>query len=604
MRQLILLTFILCFSFALAQDAQAGLTIIPFQGQIRNQAGDLLPDTSIYMVFRFYSDSTGGIPLWSESHPGVSVKSGIFKEDLGIINPCSLSIFDSGGSIYLETQIGDDALPLGQRIRLGTAPMAGSSQRISGDVVTSPGMIRMFAPQPEPPGAPTMEMNTSIGGDASIHMFAPQPEPPGEPEDILSINSSPTTGGSIKMFAPQPEPPGEPIMEMASGPGGEASIRMFAPQPEPPGSPLLELNTGISNGATIRMFAPQPEPPGEPSFLVNTNSDGGARLGLSAVSGSYSQKLIDLRSNLSGGNLELFAPQAGGTILVNNHPQIRLRCDSTVSNFLIQRSRTIIGPIPYDSTGISLRSDSLNSAFSMFCNNYPALIHSATSSGGRSSYFTGGTEYMGIDPMPFGGALSMFENDGDTAIQIASDGSASFFNDGTEYMGIDPAPFGGSLKMLASDGRAEITLSSEGKLSIGTSNDNNIITVVRFSATDPIADAWTVYSSRRWKTNIQPIQNALDKVMRLNGVTYDWIENGKHDIGFIAEDVGQVIPEVVAYEDNGIDAKSVDYARLTSILVESVKELQKEVELLKADNVSANQKIAKLEEMISKSEKK
>ena len=96
------------------------------------------------------------------------------------------------------------------------------------------------------------------------------------------------------------------------------------------------------------------------------------------------------------------------------------------------------------------------------------------------------------------------------------------------------------------------------------------------------ANSWTTYSSIRWKENINPIDNALDKVLALRGVYFDWKESKKHDIGMIAEEVGEVIPEVVAYEENGKDAKSLDYARLVAVLVEAVKEQQKEIEQLKA----------------------
>src|SRR5262249_44152462 len=89
-----------------------------------------------------------------------------------------------------------------------------------------------------------------------------------------------------------------------------------------------------------------------------------------------------------------------------------------------------------------------------------------------------------------------------------------------------------------------------------------------------IAYAWIVYSSRRWKENIRLIDNPLAKVERLRGVYYDWKENKKHDIGLIAEEVGEVVPEVVTYEKNGKDAQSVDYARLTPLLVEAGKELK------------------------------
>ncbi|MBI2501997.1 MAG: tail fiber domain-containing protein [Candidatus Latescibacteria bacterium] len=119
-------------------------------------------------------------------------------------------------------------------------------------------------------------------------------------------------------------------------------------------------------------------------------------------------------------------------------------------------------------------------------------------------------------------------------------------------------------------------------MGIGTTSPANLLTIQQTSATDPIADAWTVYSSRRWKTNIQTLKNPIGKVQRLRGVSYQWKADGKQDVGLIAEEVGQVIPEVVAYEENGKDAKSVDYARLVAVLIEAVKEQQKEIEALKA----------------------
>ena len=140
-----------------------------------------------------------------------------------------------------------------------------------------------------------------------------------------------------------------------------------------------------------------------------------------------------------------------------------------------------------------------------------------------------------------------------------------------------------------------ITLDNAGNFGIGTVNPGNILTVVQSSATDPIADSWTLYSSRRWKTNIQTIENALEKVQHLRGVTYDWKADGKHDIGLIAEEVGEVIPEVVAYEENGFDAKSVDYARLVAVLIEAVKEQQHTIEQQTAEIGSLKETMARFE---------
>ncbi len=132
----------------------------------------------------------------------------------------------------------------------------------------------------------------------------------------------------------------------------------------------------------------------------------------------------------------------------------------------------------------------------------------------------------------------------------------------------------------------EFAIDTLGRVGIGTSSPSNILTVVQNSATDPIADAWTEHSSRRWKTNVKPLDTALEKVKRLRGVSFDWKESGKHDIGLIAEEVGKVVPEVVAYEENGQDAKSINYARLTALLVEAVKTQQVQIEALRKQATS------------------
>ena len=97
------------------------------------------------------------------------------------------------------------------------------------------------------------------------------------------------------------------------------------------------------------------------------------------------------------------------------------------------------------------------------------------------------------------------------------------------------------------------------------------------------AYGWDTFSSRRWKTNIQTIQGALEKVERLRGVSFDWKKKSRHDIGLIAEEVGEVVPEVVTFEKNGKDALGVDYARLTALLIEAAKEQQSQIRELRAE---------------------
>jgi hypothetical protein len=108
---------------------------------------------------------------------------------------------------------------------------------------------------------------------------------------------------------------------------------------------------------------------------------------------------------------------------------------------------------------------------------------------------------------------------------------------------------------------------------IGTATPSNVFTIAQ-GAGQAISDGWTVYSSRRFKTNIQTLHGALEKVEQLRGVSYDLRANGKHEVGVIAEEVGAVVPEVVAWDEDGKDARGVDYGRLTALLIEATKEQQ------------------------------
>ncbi len=103
-----------------------------------------------------------------------------------------------------------------------------------------------------------------------------------------------------------------------------------------------------------------------------------------------------------------------------------------------------------------------------------------------------------------------------------------------------------------------------------------------FFAAGPGQDYGSI-SSVRWKSNIRLIDDPLDKILQLRGVYFDWDaeHGGEHDVGMIAEEVGKVLPEIVRYEEDGIYTSGMDYSKLTPLLVEAIKELKKENDLLK-----------------------
>ena len=110
-------------------------------------------------------------------------------------------------------------------------------------------------------------------------------------------------------------------------------------------------------------------------------------------------------------------------------------------------------------------------------------------------------------------------------------------------------------------------------------------------------------SDNRFKKNFRPIENPLQKVMGLNGVSYNWKsgeykERGFSDepqIGLIAQEVEQFFPELVHTDADGY--KAVAYSKMVAVLVEAVKELKTENEKLK---VSVHKQQAQLQDQKTK----
>ena len=99
----------------------------------------------------------------------------------------------------------------------------------------------------------------------------------------------------------------------------------------------------------------------------------------------------------------------------------------------------------------------------------------------------------------------------------------------------------------------------------------------------------TTWSDARYKTDISPLTDALSDVLKMQGVRYNWRQaefpelnfpKGEQ-IGVIAQDLEKILPELVLTGPDGY--KSVSYEKLTPVLIEAIKEQQKQIEILKTE---------------------
>jgi hypothetical protein len=153
-------------------------------------------------------------------------------------------------------------------------------------------------------------------------------------------------------------------------------------------------------------------------------------------------------------------------------------------------------------------------------------------------------------------------------------------SDNGHYLAFGTNPAGGAPTEKA-------RISSSGGFSVGTTANPGA------GAIYATGDITAFYSSDiRLKKDIEPISEPIKKLMEISGVTYKWNEEYLKDkdvdgyfvreteVGVIAQDVEKVLPEVVATRENGY--KAVRYEKLVALLIEAVKDQQKQIDELKA----------------------
>ena len=184
----------------------------------------------------------------------------------------------------------------------------------------------------------------------------------------------------------------------------------------------------------------------------------------------------------------------------------------------------------------------------------------------------------GASPLKIGGALQF----------VGTEGAASAFNFGPNneakiFFNTSPS---NALIISGSSDNGGITMSGSSVnidsfvgVGVGEGNATHAITLPENSdASGQVkANAYLTYSSIRYKKDVQPLNDPLGTLKKLDGVSYVWKDTGKLDYGFIAEEVGKVLPDIVEFAQDSEYANSMDYIRIISFLVEGVKAQDKKI---------------------------
>jgi len=149
-----------------------------------------------------------------------------------------------------------------------------------------------------------------------------------------------------------------------------------------------------------------------------------------------------------------------------------------------------------------------------------------------------------------------------------------------------------------SDGTDEWTYFSLSKTNISGQTSQETIQIDGLNGNINISGTLNQSSDERLKKDIKTLDNALEKAMKMRGVSYTWktdASNENPQIGVIAQEVEKVYPEFVRTDKSGM--KSVNYAQMTAVLIEAVKELSYEIQVLKNDNATLQAKANKQQEL-------
>lgn len=517
-----------------AQPFLATDTTFTYQGLLENEMAAV--DGKYTFEFSLYASQTGGTPLAPPIVATVDVSDGIFTAQLDFGTEALI-----GKERYLEISVapeGGTAQTLSPRQRLGAAPA--SVQTGGANILADNSVVLQRGPAAFPTTVVSNEVDPSIANFATDPTFWQSFTAPVDcffdsavflvkrpnslrPSNFVIVRGEGTDGEVIGVGTPQWELFADPF----------ASLRMT------PSSPSGDIKLERGEVYSILVSESQISYAEIPIIgaFVGRSSAGPSLASIFAIDG----RLLDSPTVSIDAQGWLTAPQLRLAGAFDGWDFLASQSDGSLS---MTRART--SP---DSNTLELRAEPLLATLRV------------TDLGMTAAAFEG--EDIAVE-------------DRDAVLGLYSDGA------GTYGSAISLGELGadGSLIDKWSMYRRTSGFNRELQFAYGPSqfySQNTINFALRPDGSAFLRGALTQSSTAAEKHDIETIRGALDVILNLRGVSYRWNRTNRADIGFIAEEMADVLPDVVSFSETGIP-EGIDYGRITAILVEAVKEQQNKLD--------------------------